>query len=77
MLAKLSCNVGNTYPTINVMSSAARETHWQQFGKWLRSKRNEAGLTQVQVSKKAGITDVQCARIEKAKAGRNGKRLLN
>lgn len=69
MLGKLSCNVGQTFPTLNVMSSTTTETHWQQFGKWLKTKRIEAKLTQVQVANKAGITDVQYARIEKGESG--------
>lgn len=69
MLGKLSCNVGNIYPTINVMSSVSTENHWKQFGQWIRKMRKAAGLTQVQVSSGAEITDVQLARIEKGESG--------
>lgn len=77
MLGKLSCNVGKDCLTINVMSSVATESHWKQFGKWIRQKRNEAGLTQLQVATKADITDVQFARIEKGESGTKRETVIN
>ena len=51
------------------MSSISNDSHWQQFGKWLKQKRLLANLTQTQVGNRAGITDVQVARIEKGESG--------
>jgi transcriptional regulator with XRE-family HTH domain len=44
-------------------------SHWQEFGAWLRRERRGADLTQAQVAKRAGIHEVQVARIEKGESG--------
>lgn len=69
MLGNLSCNVLLGYPTLSVMPSMLPKSHWEQFGSWIRKMRRDAELTQKDVSKKAGIHEVQIARIEKGESG--------
>lgn len=65
MLVKHNCNVSRPSLTINVMP----DTHWQRFGKWLRTQRRQADLTQAQVARRAGIHELQVGRIEKGESG--------
>lgn len=69
MLGNLSCNVRRRYPTIDVMPSMLPKSHWEQFGAWIRKLRRESELTQKQLAEKAGIHEVQLARIEKGESG--------
>lgn len=69
MLGNPSCNVRREYPTIDVMPSMLPKTHWEQFGAWIRKMRRESELTQKQLAEKAGIHEVQLARIEKGESG--------
>lgn len=43
--------------------------HWERFGSWLRRQRHLADMTQKQLADKAGIHEVQLARIEKGESG--------
>jgi transcriptional regulator with XRE-family HTH domain len=51
------------------MPADRENTRWEQFGSWLRKMRRDADLTQAQVAKRAGIHEVQVARIEKGESG--------
>jgi len=69
MLGKLSCNVGNIFPTINVMPTLSTEEHRKIFGAWLKNQRVYAGLTQKELAEGAEITEMTIGRIEKGESG--------
>lgn len=51
------------------MPSMVPKKHWENFGAWVRQTRRMADLTQKRVAEKAGIHEVQVARIEKGESG--------
>lgn len=46
-----------------------QESHWKQFGSWLRRQRRNANLSQKALAEAIGISEVQLARIEKGESG--------
>lgn len=52
-----------------VESDDVDKTSWKEFGAWLQSERDKAGLTQEQVSKASGLNVKSISRIETGQGG--------